>query len=450
MIASQDSFSTSQNQMIKSIRLKNFKSYKDSGVIEFAPLTILIGCNNAGKSSILQALLLLSQTVKDSSYRSRLVTRGQHVDLGGYYDIVHGSNRNSRKRISIELTKSPLHSSDNSTGLSLSFGYDRKKNSIFIGSVELKSETETLFTYSEKTKEFSAKGIPSKQKKYLRVNLKNFLPTVNLVPDLVSKLLKTSKTLTDVVESGFNYEHQSNIWASLIHNITRVPPHRSHVPFYGGLGERASNDETGPAVLRSLADTRTLPLQNKDKTLVEAIDYWMGKLNILGNVQLNNLDDDGWVKSLIADDISGQSGVNVAAMGEGVSQLLPIIAAVLRSSGESPLLIEQPEIHLHPNLQADLADLFVDLVDRKKRQIIVETHSEHLLLRLRTHIANGLISPDDVSILFVEKQNGVSTTRRLDLKYDGHFDDWPKGFLDQTYRESLSFALASARAKGKK
>src|SRR5438128_27852 len=94
--------------MFRSIRLKNFKAYKDSGEIPLKPLTIIIGQNNSGKSTILQALLALKQTA--SGRRSSLVTTGSVVELGGYYDILHSTNRPKELPIEFSLTQdSPQH-----------------------------------------------------------------------------------------------------------------------------------------------------------------------------------------------------------------------------------------------------------------------------------------------------------------------------------------------------
>jgi predicted ATPase len=133
-------------------------------------------------------------------------------------------------------------------------------------------------------------------------------------------------------------------------------------------------------------------------------------------------------------------------LGEGISQLLPIISEVVRSGSNTTVFVEQPEIHLHPALQSELADLFIKIVSQGDRQLIVETHSEHLLLRLRRRIATGDIDADKVQILYVSKVNGESRAEALDLGGNGRIDNWPKGFFDDAYTEAME--LAKAQAKG--
>jgi predicted ATPase len=108
------------------------------------------------------------------------------------------------------------------------------------------------------------------------------------------------------------------------------------------------------------------------------------------------------------------------------------------------LLVEQPEIHLHPAAQADLADLFIDALGQE-RQFIVETHSEHLVLRIRRRIAEGKLDPSRVRIFFVELRAGKTRVRQLALDDNGHFEKWPKGFFDEGYQEAMAIAEAQIR-----
>jgi predicted ATPase len=133
-------------------------------------------------------------------------------------------------------------------------------------------------------------------------------------------------------------------------------------------------------------------------------------------------------------------------MGEGISQLLPIVAGVVATPAGECLVVEQPEVHLHPAAQADLADLFVrNLRDGSARQFLIETHSEHLLLRLRRRVAEGDILPEDVMILLVERTRGSSRVRALELNETGHFESWPAGFFEEGYAEALGLAEAAAK-----
>jgi predicted ATPase len=150
------------------------------------------------------------------------------------------------------------------------------------------------------------------------------------------------------------------------------------------------------------------------------------------------------VKAIIADDPSGIKDINLAFMGSGLSQLVPVIVQSVLTSEKGCLLVEQPEIHLHPAAQANLGDLFVYYAKRG-RQFIIETHSEHLVLRIRRLIAEKKIDANLVRIFLVEKRSGESRIRNLRLKGNGHFENWPRGFFGEAYREAKAIAEAQMR-----
>jgi predicted ATPase len=143
----------------------------------------------------------------------------------------------------------------------------------------------------------------------------------------------------------------------------------------------------------------------------EPVDYYAEKVRFLGTL-----------KSQIIVDTLTDTPVTFADVGVGLSQILPILQALyIKERGplrESPeiLTIEQPELHLHPAMQGDLADLFIDAINsRPNLQVIAETHSEALLLRVRKAIRTGAISPDKVQILYVGKASSVSESDESEM-----------------------------------
>ena len=132
---------------------------------------------------------------------------------------------------------------------------------------------------------------------------------------------------------------------------------------------------------------------------------------------------------------------SIANAGFGASQVLPLIVQALVSSKGSITVAEQPEIHLNPKLQCVLADLFVYMANSEQKAII-ETHSEHLLLRLRRLIAEGKIKSEKVALYFIDKENGSSTIREINIENDGHIktNEWPKGFFEDSMYESMALA----------
>jgi predicted ATPase len=107
--------------------------------------------------------------------------------------------------------------------------------------------------------------------------------------------------------------------------------------------------------------------------------------------------------------------------------------------------LEQPEIHLHPSVQAALADVFIDVVTERNIQIIVESHSEHLLRRLQRRIAEQQIAADRAALYFTSTQNGTSKIDKLQIDIFGNISNWPEGFFGDELGELAAMTEATIR-----
>lgn len=178
-----------------------------------------------------------------------------------------------------------------------------------------------------------------------------------------------------------------------------------------------------------------------DSKLVKKTNNWLKQLEIGYKLEVKSVGErsrDLFEVRLIDTRRVGKKDIDVALpdVGFGISQLLPFIVQSLVSE-EQIISIEQPEVHVHPKLQADLGDLLAASIEKKRpNQFIVETHSEHLILRLQRLVYKGKIKPEDVSVIYVSRGPEGAKAERLRLDEDGDFiDEWPNGFFLERLRE---------------
>ena len=185
-------------------------------------------------------------------------------------------------------------------------------------------------------------------------------------------------------------------------------------------------------------------------SLCEAVNQWLSYLGIAEEMRPEDYGRYGL--SLAIWDDTSNSSYDLTNVGVGVSQVLPILVMGLLAPEGATLLFEQPELHLHPRVQTRLADFFLSLVF-SGRQCIIETHSEHIINRLRLRVAAD--TDDEIlkklKIHFVEKKNGCSHFREVEMNEFGAISDWPDGFFDESQQAAediLRAAMAKHRERG--
>ncbi|GAB2566743.1 AAA family ATPase [Kribbella endophytica] len=177
--------------------------------------------------------------------------------------------------------------------------------------------------------------------------------------------------------------------------------------------------------------------------LPEAVSRWSSQLGVGDAVAVQ---DQGKLGRGLRIKVNGVER-DLTTIGVGASQVLPVLAVVLSAASGSIVLLEQPELHLHPAVQSELADFF--LFARPDLRIVVETHSEYLITRLRRRIAEGRKDAAAVTILFAEQDRGVSELRRIEISDLGDLSVWPKGFFDTQDEEGRALVRAARNTLGK-
>jgi predicted ATPase len=184
------------------------------------------------------------------------------------------------------------------------------------------------------------------------------------------------------------------------------------------------------------------------RTLKSATIEWLKYLDVAVDVKTHDLGKIGHELKVITNDTSKEQ--DLTHVGVGVSQVLPILVMCLLADPDSTIVIEQPELHLHPKVQTLLADFFLSMALLGK-QCIIETHSEYIInrLRFRTAAAEAEEISSLMKIYFVEKKLGASAFRPVDVNKYGAIADWPDGFFDQSQSEAEEI-LRAATMKLKK
>ncbi len=132
--------------------------------------------------------------------------------------------------------------------------------------------------------------------------------------------------------------------------------------------------------------------------------------------------------------------VNLSDVGFGLSQILPVLVANAAAEKDGTLLVNQPEVHLHPSSQAMLADYFCN--ESKDRNFIIETHSEYLINRLRLLVAKGKLSQDDVSIIYIDNGSDGPEVSNISIEKSGALTNAPESFFDTYYVDSNELVFA--------
>ena len=447
--------------MITQIRLQNFKSWQDTGDVHLAPLTALFGANSSGKTSLLQLLLMLKQTT-ESADRSRVLHIGDdrtYVDLGTYYDLIFGHEGQAALNYSLhwdlptalkvpdpERDKAILFATEElafeatirSVGDRLAvdqFAYSFDHLSFGMRRSPSKNGNAN-YGYELTTQNYAAKRNPGRPLLSLPVPVKSYG-----FPDQVSASYQNVGFLSDFVLS----------FEQLFHNIHYLGPLRDYPSRqYVWAGEQprdvGSRGELAvPALLASQRFGKTVRrgYRKPKKTVEEMVAYWLKELGLIHSFSLKPIAENRKDYEVRVKRSPRSAEVLVTDVGFGVSQVLPVLVLCYYAPEGSTLILEQPEIHLHPAVQSGLADIFIDAINTRGIQIILESHSEHLLRRLQRRVAEEQLSPDQAALYFTTMtEDGTSHLQQLEIDLFGNIRNWPQDFFGNDLDDLVEMAKA--------
>ena len=526
--------------MLTGIGLRNFKAFGDE--MQEAPLskiTLIYGPNSGGKSSIIQALLLLKQSLEIDDYnlydayghqyiRRTLVTRGEFVDLGSSQALTH--RHETERELGLSVKYRYLELGDDAAENEVSLIFDPSSGQMSGINYKIycdKSDIPLLEAAMYTLQEFSPTGyfaeVEVLQKRGGKevVHFGEFLPTVvfaELIEERERELalerergLERERELALerergrglvreqrrgwmrelVLERGLDrararglergldrahglalergldralkptreWEQKLNELDLLTEQILALTPenipydyghHLRSINYLGPLRSAPERLYRRSPEIRVSSGVTGIQGENSVNVLdssIPPLDYvneFFEKFDIPYELDVRSLGEAslaGEYITIALYDKHTKTQVTLADVGYGINQVLPIIIEGVASQEGSILCVEQPEIHLHPRLQANIADLMIATISEygKSKQWIVETHSELLMRRIQRRIREGRIRSDDVSVLYIdpdEKSTEGSAIKTLRLDEDGYFlDEWPSGFFDDGLKE---------------
>ena len=471
--------------MINRLMLTRFRAFREAQ-FELSPLTIIAGQNSSGKSSIIQSINAILQSSQGRAFPLDMTLNGERAQLGGYRNVVHGHDARTSLGIGVEF--------DDEGGkvyLEGNFKVSEEEGHLFptlvraeggsFGSLKLEwnKRSQKFNIYIEPSDELANRRrgefLANVQRVFDQVDDARKEEIISLLKERVgsySDQSSFSQAIKDLyvaaadrvfsegereVRKGVSYAEQSFakllqqassveffdlIRRRMVESLARlrvrcsyIGPVRANPSRYFPLaGGDLTVDVSGEGMSRTLArwkDRRT--------ALIGEVKSSLAKLELASDIAIS-VEHDEFLKVAIKPHGRTFSD-SLADVGFGLSQVLPMIVADINLPKGGTLMVNQPEIHLHPSSQALLANYFCERLD--KRQYIVETHSEYLINRVRLLVARGEIKKELVRIVYCGSDGkGGSRIFDVSVEEDGSLANAPSDFFSTYSADAFGIAMA--------
>jgi ABC-type cobalamin/Fe3+-siderophores transport system ATPase subunit len=438
--------------MLKSVTLKNFKLHT-STKIETAPLTVFIGPNNSGKSSIFQALLLLRESVmrghgvllnpvprqETNEDQPFLYDSTHQIDPGTFDDIVHLGEREIGFEIAGSLEDTdPRHGGRRNAHVFL--GFRDNQASYHKGTLSLAGGEQQL-PWS-----WARGPIPGTQQLSMQASDANFNFSVIDYPTMLQFTGISGVRLPDpakIAELSLLANRIAQTPISVIRSVHPVYPLR-------GLEESGYPVTRGAeaSIDRTLLSDRTLSLLSVLAYQNDVLDRVSNWLENLVQIKIRTKLVPPRRVTLICEPVDRKTRRNglFSNEGTGAGQLPFILVPIAICPEGETMMIGEPEAHLHPAAQSELARLFVRILYNDRKQFLIETHSEHMLHAFLHAVAKGDLKKQDLAIYYFQPNEGTVDVRRLDVDEYGRVEGGLPGFFDHSLSE-LSEYLETLQKK---
>ncbi|MFY1669208.1 AAA family ATPase [Plantactinospora sp. WMMB334] len=415
---------------LRKLVLENYRCFRDRQEIELAPVTVVLGKNNSGKSVLTRAPLVIATGFDTTSELPLDLDRLGPDAVDDWADLHFGQN--VYRPFTIGLSVDGRRTFD----LSATIQYVDLIRRPVLQRWSIRSATfnatltwdvPSAAVVSSEGPRAYARERPSGLRTVGPVSFQGLRPGLDEFPAAEMRRWGLSPGLIRYLGP---YRER---WG------------RQHRMPLGGPGDVGDNGAGVPGILAydQVRHGGAL-LDSVNRRLRDIVPGW----------RLDEVADGSRWKTVLTREDGGKLQVNLADAGSGLAQVLPILVQCALderdgSASDPPLqIIEEPEMHLHPAAHAELADLYLRTAKATGTRFLVETHSETLLLRLRRRIAQQDYPPEMVAVHVVEQVDGVSTVRRVGIDGLGNLDDdWPEGYFSQDYHEVRGLAKAQARRR---
>lgn len=471
--------------------VENFRVFDKMSYFDIKPITIITGKNSSGKSSLLKAIQVLANSISHGNFFS-LRLWDNDLNLGSFDTLVSDST-NDKINFTINNLKISYykckHYPEEAVFNDLKI-FDDSGNEVFcfdgIGAIR---EEHRGFWFSAFIEEHIVRESKSSDAKKIaefllseksalmskicyptpNVNIAHVLKSIRNVNfeheydwdkkitnyisknELIGKLDFLDVQFTEQQKKEFCVEYENSLLVCLdiANKSTNIFDNVSQtilLPSSRGLNKRIYSEQNSDNFLeKALFDSLKHRSENyKDgkffmgsgnirfKVEDEKVNYltkWFQEFGLGQFIEINHIPGAG----LQAQVVDNDKKTHLADLGFGYSQLLPIILLSSYEDDYKNLIIEEPESHLHPNLQSKLAEMFVDAYQIYKSSFIIETHSEYLIRKLQYLVAKGKISKDDIAIYYFDKTENKFEYRKIEMRSDGILkEDFGAGFFDES------------------
>lgn len=420
------------------LSVEGYKSIVDKCSINLSGLAVIAGTNSSGKSGFMQPFLILKQTIENNTDGDSLIINGENTNLTESNQILSKSKKDNSFSVYVEYLEK-TKKDEAKCESKVTFSYDEKEG--FLASESSLIGNNKNITL---TKKMSAKKLAEELKKYNLAEgefLNSFFDSVKKTQkDFVTRIGTSKPFLTIEMVPSNKIDKKLNFFSigfAPNKKIEEITEGIIHIPGIRSNPERQYRLESYTTKYQGRFDKYIASIiynwcQKSDKKLdmLKDILKYLGLATYIEAKKIN--------EAHISLDISRTMNsdpddtVNMSDVGFGISQILPLLVALIEAKKDNIIYVEQPEIHLHPQAQYKLAKIVCDFIKEGKK-VIIETHSSIFIRGLQIEVAEGNLSPELFSLnWFAQDDAGKTFISESTLDENGAFGDWPADF-DDTY-----------------